>query len=62
MPASLFDESGAALAQSKAELKTNLHVEQSRRIQGVPDDVIIDVCAMLRTLSIGPQVAPSITT
>ena len=49
VPASLFDESGAMLAQSNAILKTNPRVEQSSRIQGVPDAVIIDVCAMLWT-------------
>ena len=47
VPASLFDESGAMRAQSKAVLKTKLQVEQSIRIQGVPDAVIIDGCAML---------------
>ena len=50
VPASLFDESGAMRAQSKAVLKTKLQVEQSSRIQGVPDAVIIDVCAMLWTV------------
>ena len=50
MPASLFDESGAMRAQSKAVLKTNLQIEQSSRIQGVPDAVIIDGCAMLWTV------------
>ena len=50
VPASLFDESGAMRAQSKAVLKTKLQVEQSSRIQGVPDAVIIDGCAMLWTV------------
>lgn len=50
VPASLFDESGAMRAQSKAILKTKLQVEQSSRIQGVPDAVIIDGCAMLWTV------------
>ena len=50
MPASLFDESGSMRAQSKAVLKTKLQVEQSSRIQGVPDAVIIDGCAMLWTV------------
>ena len=49
-PASLCDESGAMRAQSKAVLKTKLQVEQSSRIQGVPDAVIIDGCAMLWTV------------
>ena len=31
-------------AQSKAVLKTIIQVEQSSRIQGVPDGVIIDGC------------------
>ena len=47
VPASLFDESGAMHAQSKAFLKTKFQLEQSSRIQGVPDGVIIDWCAML---------------
>ena len=47
VPASLFDDSGAMRAQSKAVLKTKLQVEQSSRIQGVPDAVISDGCAML---------------
>ena len=46
MPASLFDESGAMRAQSKAVLKTKLQVEQSSRIHRVTDAVIIDGCAM----------------
>ena len=50
MPASLFDESGAMRAQSKAVLKTKLQVEQSSRIQGVPDAIILDGCAMLWTV------------
>ena len=50
MPASLFDETGAMRAQSKAVLKTKLQVEQSSRIQGVPDVVIKDGCAMLWTV------------
>ena len=50
VPASLFDESGAMRAQSKAVLKMKLQVEQSSRIQGVPDAVIIDGCAMLWTV------------
>ena len=47
MQASLFDESGVMGAQTKAVLKTKLQVEQSSRIQSVPDAVIIDGCAML---------------
>ena len=47
MPASLFDESGAMHAQSKAVLKTKLQVEQSSRIHRVTDAVIIDECIML---------------
>ena len=47
MPASLFDESGAMHAQSKAVLKTKLQVEQSSRIHGVADVDIIDICVML---------------
>ena len=50
VPASLFDESGAMRAQSKAVLKMKLQVEQSSRIQGIPDAVIIDGCAMLWTV------------
>ena len=50
VPASVFDESGAMLAQSNAIMKTKLRVEQSSRIQGVPDAVIIDLCAMLGTV------------
>ena len=50
VPASVFDESGAMRAQSKAVLKTKLQVEQSSRIQRVPDAVIIDGCAMLWTV------------
>ena len=50
VPASLFDESGAMRAQSKAVLKTKLQVEQSSLVQGVPDAVIIDGCAMLWTV------------
>ena len=46
MSASLFDESGAMRAQSKAVLKTKLQVEQSSRIHRVTDAVIIDGCAM----------------
>ena len=44
---SLFDESGAMRAKSKAVLKTKLQVEKSNLIQGVPADEIIDECAML---------------
>ena len=47
---SLFGESGAMRAQSKAVLKTKLQAEQSSLIQGVPDDVIIDGFAMLWTV------------
>ena len=36
--------------QSKAVLNTKLQVEQSSLIQGVPDAVIIDGCAMLWTV------------
>ena len=50
VPVSLFDESGAMRAQSKAVLKKKLQVEQSSRIQGVPEAVIIDGCAMLWTV------------
>ena len=50
VPASLFDESGAMRAQSKAILNTKLQVEQSSRIQGVSDAVIADGCAMLWTV------------
>ena len=34
-------------AQSKAVVKTKLQVEQSSRIQGVSDAVIINGCALL---------------
>ena len=37
-------------ARSKAVLKTELQVEQSSRIQGVQDAVIIDGCATLWTV------------
>ena len=47
VPASLFDESGAMHAQSKAILKIKLQVEQSTRIHRVTDAVNIDGCAML---------------
>ena len=47
MPASLFVESGAMHAQSKAVLKIKLQVDQSSRIHRVSDAVIIDGCAML---------------
>jgi len=50
VPATLFDENGAMRAQSKAILKRKMQVEQSSRIQGVPDAVIIDGCAMLWTV------------
>ena len=50
VPATLFDHSGAKHAQSKSLLNTKLQIEQSSRIQGVPDDVIIDGCAMLWTV------------
>ena len=60
MPASLFDESGAMRAQSKAVLKTKLQVEQSSRIQGVPDAVIIDGCAMLWTVHWPISVRPTV--
>lgn len=50
VPASLFDESGAMRAQSKAVLKKKLQVEQSSRTLGVSDAVIIDGCAMLWTV------------
>jgi len=50
VPTSLFDESGAMRSQSKAVLKTKLHAEQSSRIKGVPDAVIVDGCAMLWTV------------
>ena len=60
MPASLFDESGGMRAQSKAVLKTKLQVEQSSRIQGVPDAVIIDGCAMLWTVDWPTSVRPTV--
>ena len=47
VPASLFDEIGD---QSKAVLNTKLQVEQSSRIQGISDAVIIDGCGMLWTV------------
>ena len=37
-------------AQSKAVVKTKLQVEQSSRIQGVSDAVIINGCALLWTV------------
>ena len=48
MPASLFDESGAMHAQSKAVLKTKLQVEQSNRMHRVTDVVVVDECVVLR--------------
>ena len=51
--ASLFDESGAMRAQTKAvlnTLKTKLQVEQSSRIQWVRNAVIVDGCAMFWTV------------
>lgn len=50
VPTSLFDENGVMRAQSKAVLKTKLKVEQSSQVQGAPDTVIIDGCAMLWTV------------
>ena len=50
MPATLVDKSVAMRAQSKAVLNTTLQVEQSSRIQGAPDAVVIRVCAMRCTV------------
>ena len=50
VPASLFEENGMMYVPLKTILKTKLQVEQSNRIHGPSDAVIIDGCVMLWTV------------